>query len=406
MIMRWLVFCFRFWSVIGAPATEGAAGATSPVPPIACSCTPPPTCRAVFTIHNLNYGADLIGRAMQAAAVATTVSPTYAQEISGNPAVAPALDKMFGVRNGIDMDIWDPSMDPYLPVNYSTSNFEEGKVRRCSLDRLPQPLSHQLCHAWVVSLLCPPGPALATMNVGFTTKTMCMCGATWNDQQTGASLLPQEAAKRALRQRMNLSDTDVPIIGVVTRLTHQKGIHLIKHAAWRTLERGAQFVLLGSAPDGAVQGDFQRLADDLSNQYHDRARLCFSFDEPLSHLIYAGSDMILVPSMFEPCGLTQMIGMRYGTVAVVRKTGGLADTVFDVDHDENRAAEYGMEVRIRAATIASLACAALGCWRLEHGSLALVVSASVVSRTTVSPCIGVPAAFKTQLKISGERVQF
>jgi glycogen synthase len=85
-------------------------------------------CRPVFTIHNLNYGADLIGRAMSATAVATTVSPTYAQEISGHPAVAPNLGKMFGVRNGIDVDIWDPSSDPFLPVNYNIDNFNEGKV--------------------------------------------------------------------------------------------------------------------------------------------------------------------------------------------------------------------------------------------------------------------------------------
>lgn len=99
--------------------------------------------------------------------------------------------------------------------------------------------------------------------------------------------------------------------------------------------------------DGAacMQEDFEQLANDLQVQYHDRAKLVFSFDEPLSHMIYAGCDLILVPSMFEPCGLTQMIGMRYGTVAVVRKTGGLADTVFDVDDDEDRAEAYGMEVR-------------------------------------------------------------
>ena len=86
-------------------------------------------CRSVFTIHNLNYGADLIGRAMGAAAVATTVSPTYAAEIAGAPAIAPNLSKMFGVRNGIDMDIWDPSIDPFLPTAFDTSNFDEGKAR-------------------------------------------------------------------------------------------------------------------------------------------------------------------------------------------------------------------------------------------------------------------------------------
>lgn len=93
-----------------------------------------------------------------------------------------------------------------------------------------------------------------------------------------------------------------------------------------------------------MQADFDELANDLQNQYNDRAKLCFAFDEPLSHLIYAGCDMLLVPSMFEPCGLTQMIAMRYGTVAVVRKTGGLADTVFDIDDDVDRAEAYGQEV--------------------------------------------------------------
>ncbi len=83
------------------------------------------------------------------------------------------------------------------------------------------------------------------------------------------------------------------------------------------------------------------LRDKLQETYRDRACLWFEYNEPLSHLIYAGADMFLVPSIFEPCGLTQMIAMNYGTVPVVRKTGGLADTVFDVDHDEERAAAAG-----------------------------------------------------------------
>ena len=70
-----------------------------------------------------------------------------------------------------------------------------------------------------------------------------------------------------------MSHTDVPVVGVVTRLTHQKGIHLIKHAAWRTLERGGQFVLLGSAPDPQVQHEFNALSSELSRHYPDRARL-------------------------------------------------------------------------------------------------------------------------------------
>jgi glycogen synthase len=118
------------------------------------------------------------------------------------------------------------------------------------------------------------------------------------------------AARDELRRRMGLCAGDVPIVAVVTRLVHQKGIHLIKHAAWRALERGAQFVLLGSAPDGRVQGEFNALRDQLARQYPERAALWFTYDEPLSHLIFAASDMFLVPSIFEPCGLTQMVAMR------------------------------------------------------------------------------------------------
>jgi len=78
------------------------------------------------------------------------------------------------------------------------------------------------------------------------------------------------------------------------------------------------------------------------SKYPNQVRMVFTYDEPLSHLIYAGCDMIAVPSMFEPCGLTQMIAMRYGAVPIVRRTGGLRDTVFDVDDDGRRAAEAGV----------------------------------------------------------------
>lgn len=143
-------------------------------------------------------------------------------------------------------------------------------------------------------------------------------------------------ARKALRQRLNLTDwEDRPIVGVISRLTAQKGMHLIKHAAHRTLERGGQFVLLGSAPDPKIQGDFNAWGSSIES---DHCRCVFSYDEPLSHLIYAACDFLVVPSMFEPCGLTQLVAMRYGAVPVVRITGGLRDTVFDVDHDKARAA--------------------------------------------------------------------
>lgn len=226
----------------------------------------------VFTIHNLNYGADLIGEAAFYSQRFTTVSPSYAWEIGGNPAVASNNAKLVGIRNGIDIDIWNPETDQFVPVQYTSASCEAGKA----------------------------------------------------------------AARETLRQRLGLTGWgDKPLVGVVTRLTKQKGTHLIAHSCCKTLERGGQFVLLGSAPDPKVQAEFDGLAQAHGGE---NAAFCFAFDEPLSHLIYAACDMILVPSMFEPCGLTQMIAMRYGAVPVVRATGGLKDTVFDVDCDKARAA--------------------------------------------------------------------
>ncbi|GMI77510.1 hypothetical protein HRI_001420300 [Hibiscus trionum] len=235
--------------------------------------------RVVFTIHNLEFGAHFISKAMAYADKATTVSCTYSKEVAGNPAVSPHLHKFHGILNGIDLDIWDPYNDKFIPISYNSENVVEGK----------------------------------------------------------------RAAKEALQQRLGLKKSDVPLVGIITRLTHQKGIHLIKHAISRTLERDGQVVLLGSAPDPRIQNDFVNLANQLRSSQADRACLCLTYDEPLSHLIYAGADFILVPSIFEPCGLTQLTAMRYGSIPVVRKTGGLYDTVFDVDNDKARAEAQGLE---------------------------------------------------------------
>ncbi|KAJ0017433.1 hypothetical protein Pint_09928 [Pistacia integerrima] len=250
--------------------------------------------RVVFTIHNLEFGAQLIGKAMAYSHKATTVSPTYSKEVAGHPSIAPHLYKFHGIINGIDQDIWDPFNDKFIPVSYTSENVDEGK----------------------------------------------------------------RAAKEALQQRFGLKKADLPLVGIISRLTHQKGIHLIKHAIWRTIERNGQVVLLGSAPDPRIQNDFVNLANQLHSSHADRGRLCLTYDEPLSHLIYAGADFILVPSIFEPCGLTQLTAMRYGSIPVVRKTGGLYlesrpfneyvisrlyDSVFDVDHDKERAEAQGLE---------------------------------------------------------------
>jgi starch synthase len=135
--------------------------------------------------------------------------------------------------------------------------------------------------------------------------------------------------KRALRHRFWLRDVYKPIVCFVGRLDFQKGVPLITHAIHYCLQHGCQFVLLGTSPDGKIAQLFQQ----LKGHYNDNpdCHLELGFNEDLSHLIYAGSDMIIVPSLFEPCGLTQLIGLRYGTVPVVRATGGLMDTVFDAN---------------------------------------------------------------------------
>lgn len=136
--------------------------------------------------------------------------------------------------------------------------------------------------------------------------------------------------KRALRQRLMLSDNEKPIVAFIGRLDPQKGLDLVRHAIFNALERGAQFVLLGSSPDHAINADFWNLKQMLNDSPD--CHLEIGFDENLAHLIYAGADMLLVPSRFEPCGLTQLIALRYGTIPVVRAVGGLADTIHDKDY--------------------------------------------------------------------------
>jgi starch synthase len=136
-------------------------------------------------------------------------------------------------------------------------------------------------------------------------------------------------ATRALRERLWLRESDGPIVAYVGRLDPQKGLHLIKHALDYALGNGAQFVLLGSSPEAGIDADFRQLRAFLND--NPDCHLELGFDEGLAHLIYAGADLVVVPSLFEPCGLPQMIALRYGTVPVVRGVGGLRDTVFDRD---------------------------------------------------------------------------
>lgn len=137
--------------------------------------------------------------------------------------------------------------------------------------------------------------------------------------------------KKALRERLLLRDSDKPLIAYIGRLDQQKGVHLVHHGIYYALNRGAQFVMLGSATEPAINNWFWHEKNFLNN--NPDVHLEIGFNEELAHLIYAGADMIIVPSNYEPCGLTQMIGLKYGTVPIVRGVGGLVNTVFDRDYD-------------------------------------------------------------------------
>jgi starch synthase len=129
--------------------------------------------------------------------------------------------------------------------------------------------------------------------------------------------------KEALQDRVGLTITDeVPLLGMVTRLDHQKGIDLALEALEDVIDEGWQFVLLGSG-DPKLEQATQAFAGTFRN----RTRVFHRFDPELARWIYGGSDLLLIPSRYEPCGLTQMIAMRYGSVPLVRATGGLKDTV-------------------------------------------------------------------------------
>ena len=205
-----------------------------------------------------------------------TVSPTYAEQVRTAPegrglelTINKHQQKFSGILNGIDYTYWNPAEDTYIDHHFS---LEQMKAGDCS---------------------------------------------------------GKKAAKAALQRALYLPVTDAPLIACISRLIPQKGIDLMRHAVHRISELGGQFVLLGSSLNSDIQAAFEQQAVEHSRG--NSVRFCLKTSERLAHQIYAAADMILVPSIFEPCGLTQMIALRYGCVPLVRKTGGLADTVHDVE---------------------------------------------------------------------------
>jgi starch synthase len=254
--------------------------------------------RTVFTIHNLAYqgrfwSADwhllnldlhyfsapflefygeinFLKAGLVFADALTTVSPRYAAEIQ-TPAFGEGLDGVLrsratdlrGIVNGIDFALWNPQRDPHLPAPYSAADLV-GKAR----------------------------------------------------------------CKAALQAELGLpTQSEVPLVAMITRLADQKGADLAFAALPALLaDKAIQFVLLGNGDDALEQQ-----ARLLVAQYPGRAAVRIGFDEPLAHRIEAGADLFLMPSRFEPCGLNQLYSLRYGTIPVVHSVGGLDDTVQQFD---------------------------------------------------------------------------
>ncbi len=134
--------------------------------------------------------------------------------------------------------------------------------------------------------------------------------------------------KKALQKKMGLPQKDVPLIGVVHRLVNQKGLDLVLKGFPQMMAMDVQFVLLGIG-DPEIENSFLKYME----KYPTQTSVRIEFNEELAHKIYAGCDMFLMPSVFEPCGLGQMISLHYGTIPVVRETGGLKDTIVDLNRD-------------------------------------------------------------------------
>jgi len=214
----------------------------------------------------------------------TTVSKTYSKEIQTEEGgfglgdfLSDSSHKVYGIVNGVDYAFWNPETDPYLPAHYSFREKPKEPDNLVTLDR----------KAYV---------------------------------------------KKVFRQSHMLDDVHKPLVGCVARLVPQKGVELIRHAVFRTLELGGQFILLGTSPIPRINREFHELLHHFAD--HGDARIILKHKEETAHRIFAASDMFIVPSIFEPCGLTQLISMKYGSVPIVRRTGGLADTVVDVDHSD------------------------------------------------------------------------
>jgi starch synthase len=181
-----------------------------------------------------------------------------------------------------------------------------------------------------------------------------------------ANLSGKSAARMALLARCGMHDTvhvKRPVIGMVSRMVDQKGLDIIEEASADLMRLNATFVVLGTG-----EPKYERMWRSLASRYPDRVSVTVGFSEETAHLIEAGADIFLMPSRFEPCGLNQMYSLRYGTVPVVRATGGLDDTVQQVDLTAGtgtgfKFADYSAQAMLSALRAALEAFGHKGAWK-------------------------------------------
>ena len=136
------------------------------------------------------------------------------------------------------------------------------------------------------------------------------------------TLFDKEENKRFIQQKFGLPQSDVPLIAMITRLTKQKGLELVQAVFHEILSENIQMIVLGTGDP-----EFEQFFREMEGMYGEKFKAYIGFNEELAHQLYAGADLFLMPSKFEPCGLGQLIALKYGTVPIVRETGGLNDTV-------------------------------------------------------------------------------
>ena len=228
---------------------------------------------SVFTIHNLRYRGpdefnDFLSQAIYYSDIVTTVSPSYAREILTQE-YGEGLEALLQLRGDALVGILNG-------VNYDIFNPRTDRHVRHPFDL--------------------------------------------------SNLEERTHNRDVLRRELRLPEGDGPILGMVTRLVEQKGIDLVLQALPEFLAAGAQLVVLGEG-DRWLKDELTR----LEGEYPGNVRLAARYDEGMAQRIYAGADMFLMPSRYEPCGLGQIIAMRYGTIPIGRRTGGLGDTILDAD---------------------------------------------------------------------------